>query len=201
MPTSKQKPRQDIRRHLLDTAFGLLGEHGVAYLTQPRVSKAAGVRQSHLTYYFPTRADLLVAVARHGMEILAGPLLDQAQRGAVTPAQMPAILTAALTDRRRIRAVLGLIVAADEDPQVREALRELLKMVRARLTEVFGALGMPADAESVALIHTFVVGAAVLHHARGDEAGRREAEVAVRFIMDLAPRLEAMKKHKKGAAS
>ena len=72
--------RTDIRAQILDTAFALLADHGVAYLTQPRVSKAAGVRQSHLTYYFPTRGDLLAAVARHSIEILAGPLLDQAQR-------------------------------------------------------------------------------------------------------------------------
>ncbi len=179
-------PRPDVRTRILDTAFGLLAEHGVAYLTQPRVSRAAGVRQSHLTYYFPTRGDLLVGVARHSMEILAGPLLEDAQRGAVTPDQIPAILTQALTDRRRIRAVLGLIVTADEDPKVRDALRELLKMVRARISGVFATLGMPADPDTIALIHTFVVGAAVLHHARADETGRREAEMAVRFITGMA---------------
>jgi AcrR family transcriptional regulator len=183
--------RPDVRTRILDTAFGLLADHGVAYLTQPRVSRAAGVRQSHLTYYFPTRGDLLVGVARHSMEALAGPLLDRAQSGRVTPAQLPAILTQALTDRRRVRAVLGLIVTADEDPEVREALRELLKMVRAQLAEVFAALGMPSDPDSVALVHTFVVGAAVLHHARADEAGRREAEAAVRFITGAGSTLHA----------
>src|SRR5881227_2373362 len=71
----------EVRERILEAALSLLAESGAHELTQPRVSKAAGVRQSHLTYYFPTRADLLVAVARHGMEILAGPLLDQAQRG------------------------------------------------------------------------------------------------------------------------
>jgi hypothetical protein len=57
------------------------------------------------------------------------------------------------------------------------------------LAEVFTTLGMPADAQSIALVHTFVVGAAVLNHARGDEPGRREAEAAVRFIVSMAPRL------------
>ena len=31
----------------------LLHEQGLAALTQPRIAKAAGVSQSHLTYYFP----------------------------------------------------------------------------------------------------------------------------------------------------
>lgn len=181
--------RPDIRTHILDTAFGLLADHGVAYLTQPRVSKAAGVRQSHLTYYFPTRSDLLAGVARHSMEILAGPLIDQAQRGALTAASLPVILTGALTDRRRIRAVLGLVVTADEDPKVRDALRELLGLVRQRLGEMFEPMGLPNDPASLALLHTFVVGAAVLNHAQANEAGHREAEAAARFIAELLPSL------------
>ena len=152
-------PKTDVRTHILDTALSLLGAHGVAYLTQPRVSKAAGVRQSHLTYYFPTRGDLMVAVARHSMDMIARPLLAQAQEGALTAAQVPGVLSEALTDRRRMRIMLGLIAAADEDPQ------------------------------SVALVHTFVVGAAVLYHARADDIARREAQAAVRFITGLIPHL------------
>ena len=60
----------DVRTRILDAALGLLAEGGE--LTQPRVSKAAGVRQSHLTYYFPTITDLLQAVARHSFDKLAG---------------------------------------------------------------------------------------------------------------------------------
>jgi AcrR family transcriptional regulator len=57
-----------------ETALGLLAESGAHDLTQSKVSRAAGVRQSHLTYYLPTRADLLQEVARHSVEKLAGEL-------------------------------------------------------------------------------------------------------------------------------
>src|SRR6185436_15471212 len=127
----------DVRTRILETAFGLLSGHGAAYLTQPRVSRAAGVRQSHLTYYFPTRGDLLVGLARYSIDILAGPMVAQAERGALTKAQLPAILLDALSDRRRIRAILGLIAAADEDEKVRDALREFIPLVRARLARLF----------------------------------------------------------------
>ncbi|MDH3319882.1 MAG: TetR/AcrR family transcriptional regulator [Betaproteobacteria bacterium] len=53
-----------VRDRILEAALGLLAESGAHELTQPKVSKAAGVRQSRLTYYFPTRADLLQAVAQ-----------------------------------------------------------------------------------------------------------------------------------------
>ena len=181
--------RADIRTHILDAAFGLLAEHGVAWLTQPRVSKAAGVRQSHLTYYFPRRGDLLVGVARHFMDSVLGTWLAHAKQGKISAHQLPAVLAEALTDRRRMRAMLGLISAADEDPKIREALRGVVRLVRERLATLFGVLSLPNDAESVALAHTFIVGAAVLHHARADESARREAEVAVRFIVALLPTL------------
>ena len=31
-------------------------------LTQPKIAKALGLRQSHLTYYFPRKADLFAAL-------------------------------------------------------------------------------------------------------------------------------------------
>ena len=60
----------DVRTRILEAALRLLGEGG-QQITQPRVSKEAGVRQSHLTYYFPTITDLLQAVARHSFQSLA----------------------------------------------------------------------------------------------------------------------------------
>ena len=55
-------PPTEVRDRLLAAALALLREQSLTGLTQPRVAKAAGVSQSHLTYYFPTRADLLRAV-------------------------------------------------------------------------------------------------------------------------------------------
>lgn len=186
--------RADVRTHILDTAFGLLAEHGVAWLTQTRVSKAAGVRQSHLTYYFPRRGDLLAGVAQHFMLGISQMWLTRAKEGTLGAQQLPGVLTEALTDRRSIRAMLGLISAADEDPQIREALRAIVRLIRARLAALFAMLSLPSDERSIALAHTFIVGAAVLHHARADERARREAEVAVRFIAALLPTLQRGRK-------
>ena len=194
-------PRADVRTHLLQTALGLLAEHGVAWLTQTRVSRAAGVRQSHLTYYFPRRGDLLAGVAQHFLETVSTGWLARAQGGALTARDLPATLAAALTDRRGIRAMLGLIAAADEDPQVRAALRAIVARVRARFAALFSALGLPDDPASVALAHTFVVGAAVLHHARANAMARREAELAVGFIAGLLPRLPELQRASRPVAA
>src|SRR4051812_50116493 len=64
----------DVRERILEAALKLLAESGAHELTQPRVARAAGVRQSHLTYYFRTRADLLQELARYSIGKLAGQL-------------------------------------------------------------------------------------------------------------------------------
>src|SRR2546423_15042118 len=97
----------DVRERLLEAAFHLLAESGALELTQPKVAKAAGVRQSHLTYYFPTRGELLQEVARYSIEKLAGQLAHG------RPGAMPDAIAAGAADKRRARVMLGLGMAAD----------------------------------------------------------------------------------------
>ena len=79
----------DVRARILDAALGLLARGGAAELTQPRVARAAGVRQSHLTYYFPTRDALLQAVADRSIDTLAATLMQAAQGGRLGPQRCP----------------------------------------------------------------------------------------------------------------
>src|SRR5580658_8358896 len=72
IPTKIGAGMQDRRKEILDAGIALLREQGLAGLTQPRVAAMTGLRQSHLTYYYPTRADLLAAVARVAMEAQIG---------------------------------------------------------------------------------------------------------------------------------
>lgn len=178
-----QSPRADARARILDAATSLLAEHGLRSLTQPRVCKKSGMRQSHLTYYFPTRRDLMIGVAQRSMEALSQPLLGRALTGRLTPASLARTLGEELADRGRVRIMIGLVSAAEEDPIIADALRDLIGRIRGKLAALFKALGLPDDADSVALAHTLLVGAAMLHHARADDAARREIRLASQFIV------------------
>ena len=72
-----------VRQSILDAGVALLKEKGIAALTQPQVARAAGIKQSHLTYYYPTRTDLLLAVAENA---IAATLARFAERLAEHPA-------------------------------------------------------------------------------------------------------------------
>jgi AcrR family transcriptional regulator len=171
----------DVRTRILQAALGLLAEAGVHELTQPRISRAAGVRQSHLTYYFPTRADLLQAVARHSIEALAGELAAARRPSSASLADG---LVAGTADKRRVRVMLGLVAAADRDPAIRKRMRGFVRELRGRMAPALEAGGVKSDAESIAFLHTVLVGCAVLQLARDDAPARREARAVLRAAVE-----------------
>jgi AcrR family transcriptional regulator len=172
--------KMDVRARILDAALGLLARGGAGELTQPRVARAAGVRQSHLTYYFPTRDALLQAVADRSIDALAATLMRAAQGGRLGPQALPRALARAITDKGRTRTMLALIGTADRDPAVRKRLRRFITEARSRLGGVLGAAGGSGKPDDVAFLHTLLVGCAVLHLARDDAAARREATAVLR---------------------
>jgi AcrR family transcriptional regulator len=163
-----------VRDRILEAALGLLAEGGAHELTQPRVARAAGVRQSHLTYYFPTRGELLQEIARHSIEKLAGQLAH-AREGTVIDA-----IAAGAADKRRSRVMLGLVGAADRDPKIKQRMRRFVSELRARMTPVLGAAGLETDPDSVAFFHACIIGCAVLQLARDNAQARSEAKAVLR---------------------
>jgi AcrR family transcriptional regulator len=170
----------DVRERILEAALGLLSESGAHELTQPRVAKAAGVRQSHLTYYFPTRADLLQALAHYSIEKLLGQLAQ------APPGALPLQMASAAADKRRARVMLGLVTAADREPKIKRRLRRFIADIRKPMAAMLAAAGLSADARSIAFFHSLLIGCAVLQLARDNAEARAEARevlnMAARFI-------------------
>src|SRR5262245_50244241 len=124
MATKRARVEQrPVRERLLDAALAILSESGIQHLTQLEVAKRAGVRQSHLTYYFPTRDDLLVAGTERVVEHLAAGLGRLAADGADgTRSRLIERLAAAITDRAHMRMFVAMMVEADGDPAVRAVM-------------------------------------------------------------------------------
>ena len=174
----------DVRSKILQAALRLVFDAGVAALTQPRIAQAAGVRQSHLTYYFPTRAVLLEGVVQHMMEgVIQGmKMVAHAHAGKGADALAKA-MGEAVADPRRARVMLALVVASDEEPGIKVWLRAFIRQLRERIGQVLTEAGL--DASRVAQFHTMLVGAAILNVARDDASSRREARKSVRTALEL----------------
>ncbi len=174
----------DVRSKILDAALQLVFESGIAALTQPRIALAAGVRQSHLTYYFPTRTVLLEGVAQHMMTGLVARMQAVAQAHAGRGADALArAMGEAVTEPRHARVMLALVVASDEEPGIKVWLRAFIRRLRENMAQVLGEAGL--DASGVALLHTTLVGAAILNVARDNANSRREARSTVRAALEM----------------
>ena len=174
----------NVKEAILVAGQELLRESGVAALTQPKVARAAGIKQSHLTYYFPTRAKLLLGIA----EFTANAAMKHvAERLAARPerAMLAGMVSELMINGLPPRVIIGLIVAADAEPGIRDSLRELVGNVRARLQSLLAAAGLAASADAALLFHATVVGLAVMHQARMSPASAAEVDNGVASMLRL----------------
>jgi len=172
----KMKLMPNRRESLIEAAIAAVREGGYPALTQPKVAALAGMSQSHLTYYFPTRSDLVKAVA----ERVVRAQLDRADVQAAPLSREAAIsnVTELVTATGTTRVFMALVLAADAEPPARAALGELVAGMRQRATYLLAALsgdtGSPerisAHAADGRLFHAAVVGATILSLTEGDQA-------------------------------
>ncbi|MDL5160400.1 TetR/AcrR family transcriptional regulator [Actinomycetospora termitidis] len=169
------------RDEIVEAALAVIRESGLAAFTQPRVARRTGLRQSHLTYYFPTRDELLVAVAHEAVRqrlVALGPVGT-----APTAEAKVAALAAVLVAPEQTRVLLALTQSADVVPDVRIAMVELgrgLVPLAASLLTAAGAEVAPATLDTLQSTST---GIAVLALAQGGEAFRQRAEAALTALL------------------
>ncbi len=153
-PVSQGPDGGDVRDRILDAALQALREGGIRRLTQPAVAARAGVRQSHLTYYFPTRNALLEACAMRFVDSLAADAGHAVGVWAAAPnGPQLAHLTQAVTESGHMRMFMGVVVEADRDPSVRAILLRGIERLEAALAPAFGG-GRHAAVQAAAVLAT-----------------------------------------------
>jgi AcrR family transcriptional regulator len=175
---------QDRRKKILDAGLTILREQGLAGLTQPRVAAKTGLRQSHLTYYYPTRADLLTAVTRAAIEAqLAG--ARSLTIGIGSAEQAAAKMATVATRRENTRVLAALNQAADQEPAVRALFNELLDAFVGELSALLEKLKLSPTQARIDLLHGLFVGLSIIDLATGRKNGRARAKAALNLAFDL----------------
>jgi AcrR family transcriptional regulator len=124
---------KSARQRILDAALKILTKEGVSALTQTRVAAAAGLRQSHLTYYFPRKTDLLAATleASHAQG-------HKPKRGSSADVDPVEAVRALMFDRNRMRFFLSVVAQAGDQAEIRATLAAHARGVAEQLAPLFG---------------------------------------------------------------
>jgi DNA-binding transcriptional regulator YbjK len=131
-----------VRERILAAAVALLHEEGIQGWSQIQVARRAKVRQSHVTYYFPKRHDLVDAVAQHvtgGMALALRGVLESSEERDVGPVLRR--LAGDIAARQHMRMFTGLIVEADHDPKLRAILVRWTLSLQETLATALGGQG------------------------------------------------------------
>jgi AcrR family transcriptional regulator len=183
-------PPTPVRQRILDAAVALLQQGGIRHLTQVRVAARARVRQSHVTYYFPTRHHLVEATTTRFVDTLTAGLArlvaDPSGEG-VTDALRH--LARAIGEDAHMRMFLGLIVATDDDTDLRAILTAGTHRLEAALAGLLGD-GRRLDRARALLAAMWGVGLyrhAVRPSARNDPTRRVLDLLASGLAPDLLP--------------
>lgn len=154
---------QDIRKDLIVAGFAVLAEEGYPGFTQPKVAARAGVRQSHLTYYFPTRLALLEAVASSAIEQQLATMSALADIPDVD--ERISMVASALSQPTAIRVLVALVQSADKEPSIAPLFRNLVERMLANVDRVIGRPPSSEPSAATRLFHALSVGLAVLNLA------------------------------------
>ena len=193
---------RSVRQRIVDAALELAQTVGVQGMSQARVAAAAGVRQSHLTYYFPTRADLIKATV-YGIR---DQMLDatksalQMHEPSMEPLEtLRQFCLREVCDLPKARLLLSLMVVVEEESSLHPWIDEFHLESLAHWQAIYHALGINASEEDVELFHTTFVGATLLGAQTGSEAALKRAVRVIEMAFDrLVQGKDVENAHKKG---
>jgi AcrR family transcriptional regulator len=181
----------DRREALIEAAIAAVREGGYPALTQPKVAARAGMSQSHLTYYFPTRSDLVKAVAERIVRTQFERI--DAQEAPLSRESALKNVTALVTATGTTRVFMALVLAADSEPSARAALGELVAGMRQRVTYLLAALsGDTGSPEAISahtadgrLFHAAAVGATIVALTEGDQADNEATAQMLAHLLEI----------------
>ncbi len=176
-----------VRERLLAAALELVRTQGMAGLRQERVAAAAGLRQSHLTYYFPTRKDLIKAIVQQIRDEVIATMhaaVPAEGGGAESLRQVREFFAACASQPLMARLILALMNAADEDPSLRAWLNAFDEDMLQQTHAIFNRLGLEPAEEDVALFFATMVGLSTKSAQFGSEEAYTCAGNLARHAVD-----------------
>jgi DNA-binding transcriptional regulator YbjK len=164
------------REQLLDAAVRVIGEHGIAGLTNRRVCAVAGVSPGSLTYHFATQNDLIreavIAFVTEESERIHG--IMEGLRGSVTTPEQAAVAAqeaiAAIALGSAELGVFEVYLHAARVPELQSCARDCFQVYDDAAREILGAMGVDAADVRAGHLVAFIAGSQLRKLATGVES-------------------------------
>ena len=136
----------DTRERILDAAVQVLREVGYGHFSVQKVARRAGVYQGNITYYWPRRRDLVLALALRVIDDYRSACLAALGTGRSSAADAAEAVIRTMVEQavspEMVRILPELWSMANTDPEIaRAVIRSHDEVLDAMLV----ALGIPAD--------------------------------------------------------
>jgi AcrR family transcriptional regulator len=173
-----------VRNRLLQASLELVHTQGFQALTQANAAAAAGVRQSHLTYYFPTRNELLKAVVQYGVATILDSLSDGSSPDPKALARLRRRVTERICNHGMARIMIGLTLASEEDPSLKQWLAQFQEDMQQRLGTLLRSYGLRPTQEEIVMLHVTAIGISMLSLGAGTEDAEAQAKRLILHAFD-----------------
>ncbi|SNS38431.1 transcriptional regulator, TetR family [Actinacidiphila glaucinigra] len=164
------------RQNIISAVLRIIGQDGVAAVTNRRIAQEAGVSLGSVTYHFATQHDLLRESLLHFVEEETGRFTELAARGRQegidlkgAAALVGQVAEGAGFDSTHL-APFELYVQAGRDPALREAAAECFAAYDRLAASVLTALGVPDAEEAASTVVALVFGMQMRRLATGSSA-------------------------------
>ncbi|MCZ4124667.1 TetR/AcrR family transcriptional regulator [Streptomyces sp. H39-S7] len=161
------------RERIVEATLRIIGQDGVAAVTNRRIAKEAGVSLGSITYHFATQHDLLRESLRSFVDQETRRFTDLAAHhitDCVTAEQAATIVgqvsADTVFDSEHI-APFELYIHAGRDPQLRPAAAECFTAYDQLATSILGGLGVPDPERLAGPVVALVVGLQLRRLATG----------------------------------
>lgn len=183
-PQDEENPVVPVKERILDAAVQLIQEHGVHAMTQTKVCEVAGVRHSHLTYYFPTRVKLLKEVVMRGTETVLSLLDGPAHLRVNSAAELRAALSELAGNYGLPRMMVAVYVASDEEPSLKPWLDKFQMNGLLRFKKALGTIGLTPSQLALSAFLTCLIGTLHTDYAASSERSKKRAKAIIQYAFD-----------------
>ena len=130
---------KNTREEILEVALEIVQKQGLKALTQTQVAATAGLRQSHVTYYFPKKTDLLLAVLDASHEASNKKNHGLTKNKSIAPAdEAIELIETLMLNPKKMGFFVGLIAESSDEKELKKLLAAHAKGFVAHICKLFG---------------------------------------------------------------